>query len=481
MSGRNTTAGPRPKRNAEAHGRYTSPTNKKPRFDYRNPSTLAPDAPDEDAILELDEIGKGGQQTKRNAINLDGYETDSSQENFDARAEAKAELAKQEGRARSDGGKPDGMGRGRGWNARGGSGKSLDEEENDMFADIDEGAGNGGAGDGDEDEDLAREETGEKGREVFGHHKSGGHVSADFTLNGKGKQARDKDQESSSDEGDDEERDRIDDDMDEELGAGSKKKHAPKLDAFNMQQEGEEGRFDESGNYVRKAADPDAVHDSWLQGLSKKDMKKAREAEEKRNEERRRQNALDDARLNTAKPKEKKERKIPKWKSKKKSQQTDDMEVDAADPADAAGAEKAEDPTETKRKAAVDAITGAADRLFARDQPEIYEQEREMLMRQYKRETGDNWVDPTPQDQDTRHQSETGNGLADVLRAFAGAVHPSANRWANVGVGEREERKIDGEVPAVEVLAGVSMERYDNAWLCKKTKHALILNRQSNR
>lgn len=447
MSGRNTTAGPRPKRNAEAHGRYTSPTNKKPRFDYRNPSTLAPDAPDEDAILELDEIGKGGQQTKRNAINLDGYETDSSQENFDARAEAKAELAKQEGRARSDGGKPDGMGRGRGWNARGGSGKSLDEEENDMFADIDEGAGNGGAGDGDEDEDLARE--GKRAKkdvrfldisEIEGqvqNSKSGGHVSADFTLNGKGKQARDKDQESSSDEGDDEERDRIDDDMDEELGAGSKKKHAPKLDAFNMQQEGEEGRFDESGNYVRKAADPDAVHDSWLQGLSKKDMKKAREAEEKRNEERRRQNALDDAvltsdhlstlishlqpsetvlealqRLNTAKPKEKKERKIPKWKSKKKSQQTDDMEVDAADPADAAGAEKAEDPTETKRKAAVDAITGAADRLFARDQPEIYEQEREMLMRQYKRETGDNWVDPTPQDQDTRHQSETGNGVS---------------------------------------------------------------------
>ena len=63
-----------------------------------------------------------------------------------------------------------------------------------------------------------------------------------------------------------------------ELGAGGKKSHAPKLDAFNMKNEQEEGRFDAQGNFVRKAADPDAVHDSWLEGVSKKDMKKAKEA-----------------------------------------------------------------------------------------------------------------------------------------------------------------------------------------------------------
>ena len=41
-----------------------------------------------------------------------------------------------------------------------------------------------------------------------------------------------------------------------------------------MKNEQEEGRFDAQGNFVRKAADPDAVHDLWLEGVSKKDMKK---------------------------------------------------------------------------------------------------------------------------------------------------------------------------------------------------------------
>ncbi|KAK5139071.1 hypothetical protein LTR04_003911, partial [Oleoguttula sp. CCFEE 6159] len=73
----------RPKRAAETfarthHSLSTSdePSAKKAKFDVRNPSTLAPDAPEEDAILDLDEIGKSG-QTKRNAVNIDGYDSDS--------------------------------------------------------------------------------------------------------------------------------------------------------------------------------------------------------------------------------------------------------------------------------------------------------------------------------------------------------------------------------------------------------------------
>ncbi len=59
-------------------------------------------------------------------------------------------------------------------------------------------------------------------------------------------------------------------DVDEEVGAGGLKRNAPKVDAFNMKAEQEEGRFDEAGNFVRKATDPDAKHDSWLEGVSKK-------------------------------------------------------------------------------------------------------------------------------------------------------------------------------------------------------------------
>ncbi|KAK8203129.1 hypothetical protein M8818_005354 [Zalaria obscura] len=418
----------RQKRTAEAHSRYISPDSKKPRFDYRNPSTLAPDAPDEDAILELDEIGKGGQQTKRNAVNLDGYDTDSSTENFDARAEDKARLSKSEG--------------------NGGRVTSMDEDENDMFADLDD----GGVGDGDEDEDLVREGKKKKNvrfmdtADIEGQvqsSKSGGHVSADFTLGqGKGR-VIDEEQEESSDEGSDQERDRIGSDVDEELGAGAKKKHAPKLDAFNMKQEGEEGKFDESGNYIRKAADPDAVHDSWLEGLSKKDMKKAREAQEKRDEELRRKTAMDDAmlqedllatliqhldkgesvlealqRLNAAKPKEKKK---PKWQKKKKNGEDMDVDVERSE----------DDAAEIKRKAAVDAITGAADVLFSRDQPEIYEQEREMLMRQYKRESGKDWADPAPED-------SNGHGVS----------HQWEYRWSDARDGGEHHGPYDGPTMA---------------------------------
>jgi CD2 antigen cytoplasmic tail-binding protein 2 len=204
-----------------------------------------------------------------------------------------------------------------------------------------------------------------------------------------------------SDSGGEEGRDHIGSDEDEqEIGAGGKKKHAPRLDAFNMRDEGEEGRFDESGNFVRQA-DPNAIHDQWMDGVSKKEMKKARDAEEKREEDRRKKAMERDAiltsellgvliahlqraesvlealaRLNRSKPKQK-----PKWQKKKGGS----MDVDTTTP---------EDPAETKRKAHVEAITEAADELLSRGHEEIYDTERELLMRQYKRESGEEWKDP---------------------------------------------------------------------------------------
>ncbi|OCK95209.1 uncharacterized protein K441DRAFT_686622 [Cenococcum geophilum 1.58] len=381
MPSKNVFTAPRPKRAGEQfartnHSDANGSSSKKPRFDHRNPSTLAPDAPEEDAILELDEIGKGG-LAKRNAVNIDGYESDSSTENFDARADAKAEAA-----------------------------KSKDEEDNDMFANLED-----DFKDGDEEEDLSQE--GKKRKkgvrfleedEIEGqvaNSKSGGHVSADFTIGGR---ARVQDDESSGESGDDEERDRVGSDVDEEVGAGGKKKHAPKLDAFNMKAEGEEGRFDESGNYIRKAADPDAVHDLWLEGLSKKDMKRAKEAQDKREAERRQRDMADDSIITSdilsslitrlekgetvlealqrlGKGKEKKK---PKWQ-KNKRKVGDAMDFDQE--------KNAEDPAETRRRNAVEVITGAADHLLTRGQTDIYDAGREMLIRQYKRETGEDWVE----------------------------------------------------------------------------------------
>lgn len=423
------------------------PSSKKLKFDARNPSTLAADAPEEDAILDLDEIGKGP-QTKRSAVNLDGYESDSSTENFDARAEAKAKKQDAE--------------------------KADQEEENDMFADLED-----DFRDGDDDEELRGEGKGAKKAVRFldeadivgqvASSKSGGHVAADFSLNsGKGKsRVQDEEAESSSESGGEEERDRAGSDVDAELGAGSKKKHAPKLDAFNMKQEGEEGRFDESGNYVRKAADPDAVHDSWLEGLSKKDLRRAKEAHEKRDEDMRRKGREDDEMITSdilsrlirlldrgetvlealqrlgkgskGKPK-------PKWQ-KNKRKNGEAMEVDVE--------KEPEDPAEVKRRQDVEAITEAADQLLTRGQHDIYDSQRELLTRQYRRETGEEWEEGAGAEADGSEADSDEEKMWEYRWSDArdGGEHhgpydgPTMAAWSNAGYfGEGVEFREAGEV-----------------------------------
>lgn len=403
------TSSARPKRAAEDYVRSQAEDDvaglqsKKPRFDIRNPSALAPDAAEDDAVLDADVIGGRGQNVRRNAVNIDGYDSDSDNENFDARAAAKAKEKEA---------------------------MSKDEEDEDMFADLAEDFKDGDESDG----DAARKGGKKKAvrfldeDEIEGqvqNSKGGGHVSVDFTLNGKGKSraARDEDAESSSDSDvDDEVRASISNEVDEEVGAGGKKTHAPKLDAFNMKNEQEEGRFDDQGNYVRKAADADAVHDTWLEGVSKKDMKKAKEAADKREEERRKKAIEDDsiptgdvlktlipflergetvlealARLGKGKSKEKK----PKWQSKNKNQKKNASQNGHAMDTDM----NEDDPAEMKRKNDVEAITGAADLLLTRGQPEIYDAERELLVRQYKKETGEEWTEPSATSNDADSSS----------------------------------------------------------------------------
>ena len=50
------------------------------------------------------------------------------------------------------------------------------------------------------------------------------------------------------------------------------------------------------------------------------------------------------------------------------------------------------DAEQERIKADIEAITDAADKLLARDHDEIYEQERELLQRLYRREMGHDWV-----------------------------------------------------------------------------------------
>ncbi|KAK0706580.1 Lin1 family protein [Lasiosphaeria miniovina] len=415
----------RPKRAGEEFARVhhredddTAGGSKKVRFDVRNPSALAPTARDSDSddnedLLAADVIGTTGRATKRGAINIDGYDSDSENEFFNARAEERK--SKKKGVDADDVDLAKAMDS---YNSSDVLGDNVegDDDEIDMFGeDNDDDAANSkapGKTAGKKNKDvrfLADDEI--EGQEA--KSKSGGRIRLDGNLS-----AYAMDDNESSDDDDDDDAD-IDaaiaeEGIDEEVGLGGLKKHAPKIDAFNMRQEQEEGAFDDAGNYIRKAIDADSVHDRWLDDISKKDMKKAAAAREKRDAEMREKQRQDDsiltsdllkalilrlergetvlealARLGKAKTKFKK---VPSWKLKKmKKTGSDAMDVDMA---------KEKDPKDVKITQVIEAITDAADKLLQRDYRSIYDTERERLVRDYHTETGEDWVEPAQEDEE---------------------------------------------------------------------------------
>lgn len=344
-------------------------------------------------------------------MNIDGYDSDSDREELGTLHASKAKK------------------------------KDEDEDMDDMFAanDDDDEAG----------DDAADSKTGKKSKEVRfvstgdiqgqeEESKSGGHIHIDG------------EQESSDD---DEEAVALaiqEEAVDEEVGAGGRKKHAPKIEAFNLKRENEEGRFDETGNFVRKAVDPEAVHDRWLEGLSKKDMRRAAEAHEKREAELRQKRREDDsvltsdllkslithlergetalealARLGRSQNKTK-VKKVPKWKQKKKAVKSDSsMDVDEAKE------KEPEDPEQTRIKEAIDAITEAADKLLGRDRPDIYDRERELLIREFVRETDEEWVEPV------REQARESNSEAAKMWEY---------RWTDGRDGGSKQGPFEGSM-----------------------------------
>ncbi|KPM37193.1 hypothetical protein AK830_g9355 [Neonectria ditissima] len=394
MASRHSAA--RPKRAGETFARANhnkdDTDTKRAKFDVRNPSILAPDAREDDAILDADVIGSTG-ATKRGAVNLDGYDSDSDNENINTRAASRKK----------------------------GDVNILDQLDNYNANNESTGKAAGGDDDDDDDDDdmfAANDDDGDKAASENGDFDKSGRKKKDVRfldveqIQGQedesktGGEIRLDDRGSSDDEVD------VDlaiqeEGVDEEVGAGGLKRNAPKVEAFNLKAEMEEGQFDQSGNYVRKAGDPDAAHDTWLEGLSKKEMKKAAEAHERREAEARKQRIQDDevlvsellgtliirlertetplealARLGKSQPKSKK---IPKWKLKKMNKGAEGMEVDGGNN---------QDPEQARVKQSIDAITEAADKLLSRDYEDIYDQERELLVREYRKETGEEWVEP---------------------------------------------------------------------------------------
>ena len=376
MSATNGAGSAHRKRPVDHFGREDSSSSKKVRFDTRNPSTLAADDEEEDAILDVDEIGRRGRQTKRNAVNIDGYDSDSDHDNFNARAAAKAKAEK----------------------------ASKSSGDIDMFADPDQGAD-------DDVENVSLQKKKDKEvrflaeDEIEGQEqesRSGGHIGSIAN-------PHEDEEESSSESGDDEQRDHIPDDIDQELGAGAKKKHAPRVDAFNMRNEAEEGRFDQHGNFVRKAADPNDKYDQWLDGISRKDMKKAAEAKAKRDDVERnkakdRDSILTAQLLKTALTHIRKgERTVDalgRLEKRRRSLFRDIPWILITVTWQSRATLKANLILERKKSAEHKQITAADEELaevmvemMRRGHNDIYEYQREKFMRLYKQETGEDWVD----------------------------------------------------------------------------------------
>lgn len=372
----------------------------KPQFDPRNPSALLPTSnpehatlaadEDPDSVLDLDEIGIGARKTKRGAVNIAGYDSDSSGDEGDGKTGLKA---------------------------------VAEEDEDDMFGDED-----------DDEKKKEKEEVGGKKKknvrflrkeEIEGQEQETGDVYSDVssedeagTGEGTGVNVVPDDDEPSEPES-------MDEDGAEHAAKKQKtKKKAPKIEPFHMSNEMEEGAFDETGNYVRNARDAEDVHDAWLSDVKKADIAKAKEAHEAREKIR-----LDKEKSEKAVPTYeilgvliaslergesvlealarvgsgmKRKRTQINWREKRKAKKAGKVEDEETTNKDAEMTEPPPETSEEKadrlKKELVERITEAADRLLTRGQTEIYEKTREELQRQFRALTGDDWVDPNAKD-----------------------------------------------------------------------------------
>lgn len=197
-------------------------------------------------------------------------------------------------------------------------------------------------------------------------------------------------------DGDDEDDD-DDDEIDDEVGALGRKRNAPKLDSFNMRAEMEEGAFDEDGNYIRASKDKRDSQDDWLNDVSRKDMERAREAQRAQAEARQRQQdaaggglAADASvgdmlaeLIGFLQTGETLLEALQRHGGGKSGVRTGPRRRRDKQSATSEGASK--DSSEKRR---IERISAIADRLMTRTELEVYDSERERLIRQYKAITG---------------------------------------------------------------------------------------------
>ncbi|KAF9100070.1 hypothetical protein BGX29_006812 [Mortierella sp. GBA35] len=194
-----------------------------------------------------------------------------------------------------------------------------------------------------------------------------------------------------------------------------------KIEAFNMKEELEEGGdIDESGNFVRKL-DPERFHDSWLEGLSRKEIESARRAHERKE----RQAQADEREaamsamtqtdiylelVNILRPSESvvealqrlgggakkggaKGAKANKKKTWQKNKSTTATAMDTE-----STAEPAESEDDIKRRRTIEKLTDLCDKMMAMGHFDVYEETYEQMVRNLRRADviPDDWEVGTP-------------------------------------------------------------------------------------
>lgn len=193
-------------------------------------------------------------------------------------------------------------------------------------------------------------------------------------------------------------------DEEDDIEDGQKKES--KISAFNMNQEMEEGSLDEKGNYIRNKVDPQAFHDKWMEGISRKDMNQAKAAHEKRE----RDEALKEAERQSNIPQSQNDvyrelvkylkpgqtvqealtslanslpKKLPAWKQKmldKKNKNKKGKEAAVSN------APQLSEQEEESRRKTVETITGLADQMMGLGHFNVYDDTFEIMVRHLRKE-----------------------------------------------------------------------------------------------
>ncbi|KAF9336442.1 hypothetical protein BG006_008723 [Podila minutissima] len=186
----------------------------------------------------------------------------------------------------------------------------------------------------------------------------------------------------------------------------------PKIEAFNMKEELEDGgEIDEAGNFIRKL-DPDRFHDSWLEGLSRKEIQAAKQAHERKT----RQAQIEEREaaasamteidiylelVNILRPSESVVEALQRLgggtkksaaKTNKKKSWQKNKQMDEDKPVEAVSEE------EVARKKSIEKLTDLCDKMMALGHFDIYEETYEQVVRQLRRADliADDWVIGTP-------------------------------------------------------------------------------------